>query len=76
MIGNLNGHLKLSLTNIEHEILKDGYISFNIEEKLVSHLNKWGFKINPLNKKISGIKNLISNYLKVEQNHIFLQLHN
>ena len=36
LIGNLNGNLKLSLTNIEHEILKDGYISFNIEEKSIN----------------------------------------
>ena len=36
LIGNLNGHLKLSLTNIEHEILKDGFISFNIEDKSIN----------------------------------------
>ena len=30
-------------------------------------LHKWGFKINPLNKTISGIKNLIQNYKEVEQ---------
>ena len=39
LIGNLNGDLKLSLTNIENEILKDGYISFNIEEKSI-YLNE------------------------------------
>jgi len=30
-------------------------------------LHKWGFKTNPLNKTISGIKNLIQNYKEVEQ---------
>ena len=30
-------------------------------------LDEWGFKINPLNKTISGIKNLIQNYNEVEQ---------
>ena len=30
-------------------------------------LNEWGFKTNPLNKTISGIKNLIQNYNYVEQ---------
>ena len=30
-------------------------------------LNEWGFKINPLNKTISGIKNLIQNYIEVEE---------
>mgnify|MGYP000461281139 CR=1 FL=1 len=26
-------------------------------------LNEWGFKTNPLNKLISGVKNLLINYL-------------
>ncbi len=30
-------------------------------------LNKWGFKTNPLNKTISGIKNLILNYNYIEK---------
>ena len=30
-------------------------------------LKEWGFKTNPLNKTISGIKNLIQNYNEVEQ---------
>ena len=30
-------------------------------------LDEWGFKTNPLNKTISGIKNLIQNYNDVEQ---------
>ena len=30
-------------------------------------LDEWGFKTNPLNKTISGIKNLIQNYNEVEQ---------
>ena len=30
-------------------------------------LEKWGFKINPYNKKISGIKNLISNHKNLEK---------
>ena len=30
-------------------------------------LDEWGFKTNPLNKTISGIKNLIQNYKNVEQ---------
>ena len=30
-------------------------------------LDEWGFKTNPLNKTISGIKNLIQNYKEVEQ---------
>ncbi len=30
-------------------------------------LDEWGFKTNPLNKTISGIKNLLQNYNEVEQ---------
>ncbi len=30
-------------------------------------LKEWGFKINPLNKLISGIKNLIENYNEIEK---------
>ena len=40
------------------------------QKKQSDYLNKlkeWGFKINPLNKTISGIKNLIKNYNEVEQ---------
>ncbi len=30
-------------------------------------LDEWGFKINPLNKLISGVKNLITNYIEIEK---------
>ncbi len=30
-------------------------------------LSEWGFKTNPLNKKISGIENLIKNYHEIEK---------
>ena len=30
-------------------------------------LEEWGFRVNPLNKIISGVKNLIQNYSEVEQ---------
>ena len=30
-------------------------------------LNEWGFKINPLNKLITGVKNLLINYNEVEK---------
>ena len=33
----------------------------------IKQLNKWGFKTNPLNKSITGIKNLINNYHDVEK---------
>ncbi len=33
----------------------------------LKNLKIWGFKINPFNKKISGIKNLIQNHKKLEE---------
>ena len=33
LVGNLNGDLKLTLTNIENELIRDGYVSFKVGEK-------------------------------------------
>ena len=35
-------------------------------------LSEWGFKTNPLNKTISGIKNLMQNYFEIERQRINL----
>ncbi len=35
LIGNLNGDLKFSLTNIEHELIRDGYIIFDIKKNSI-----------------------------------------
>ena len=37
------------------------------QSDFLKKLNKWGFKTNPINKLISGIKNLMSNYQEVEK---------
>ena len=37
------------------------------QNEFLSKLNKWGFKINHLNKVISGIKNLLKNYKQIEK---------
>ena len=37
------------------------------QSDFLKKLEEWGFKINPLNKTISGIKNLIQNYNEVEK---------
>ena len=39
----------------------------NKQSDYLKKLNEWGFKTNPLNKTISGVKNLIQNYNEVEQ---------
>ena len=33
----------------------------------LNKLGEWGFKTNPLNKLISGVKNLITNYIEIEK---------
>jgi len=46
-----------------------GYIKemrINNQSEFLKNLKTWGFKINPLNKKISGIKNLIQNHKDLE----------
>ena len=37
------------------------------QSEYLKKLDEWGFKTNPLNKTISGIKNLIKNYNEVEE---------
>ena len=37
------------------------------QTEFLKKLNKWGFKINPLNKTVIGIKNLIKNYNEIEK---------
>jgi DNA ligase (NAD+) len=37
------------------------------QSDFLKNLSKWGFKTNPLNKTIKGIKNLMKNYLIIEK---------
>ena len=37
------------------------------QSDFLKKLNKWGFKTNPINKLISGVNNLMSNYQEVEK---------
>ncbi len=42
-------------------------LSVNNQFEYLSKLNEWGFNTNPLNRLISGIKNLVKNYNEVEK---------
>ncbi len=42
-------------------------LTVNNQFDFLKKLNKWGFKTNPLNKLISGVKNLIKNYNEIEK---------
>ena len=42
-------------------------IQIDTQADYLKRLHKWGFKTNPLNKIITGIKNLIKNYNEIEK---------
>ena len=42
-------------------------LKITTQSDFLNKLNEWGFKINPLNKIISGTKNLIKNYEIIEK---------
>ena len=42
-------------------------LSVSNQYEYLERLNEWGFKTNPFNKLISGIKNLILNYQNIEK---------
>ena len=42
-------------------------MNINNQSDFLKNLNIWGFKINHLNKKISGVKNLIQNHKNLEE---------
>ena len=42
-------------------------LSVNTQSEYLEKLNNWGFKINHLNKVITGIKNLLINYETIEK---------
>ncbi len=44
---------------------EEGLIVEN-QSDFIKKLSEWGFKTNPLNKSISGVKNLIKNYNEIE----------
>ena len=47
-----------------------GYVSdmkINTQNEYLQKLSEWGFKTNPFNKTIKGIKNLMENYHEIEK---------
>ena len=43
------------------------YFDINNQTSFLENLKLWGFKTNPFNKKIIGVKNLISNHKELEE---------
>ena len=55
LVGNFNGNIKLLLTNIEHELIRNGEINFNISQNNVN-LSEVLFNISDIGQIISEIK--------------------
>ena len=58
---------KIPLKFIAYTFGYEKNMSIKSQSEYLKNLGKWGFKINPLNKIIVGIKNLLENYKKIEQ---------
>ena len=79
LIGNINGDLRLSLTNVEHELLRNGYINFAINEKTIKskevifNLGEIGIIESTINyvKNNDEINFISSNILKIKNKKNF-----
>ena len=60
LLGNLNGEIKLYLTNIENEIIRNGQISFDISQKTIK-LRKALFNLGEIGTIESEIKYVENN---------------
>ncbi len=58
---------KIPLKFIAYTFGYENGLMVNNQSDFLKKLNKWGFKTNPINKLISGIKNLMSNYHDIEK---------
>ena len=58
---------KIPLKFIAYTYGFENGLKVNNQSDYLKKLKQWGFKINPLNKLISGVKNLIENYNKIEK---------
>ena len=58
---------KIPLKFIAYTFGHEKNLSVNTQSEYLEKLNNWGFKINHLNKVITGIKNLLTNYETIEK---------
>ena len=59
---------KIPLNFIAYTFGYEKNLEIETQSEYLKNLKTWGFKINPFNKTISGVKNLITNYKEVEKN--------
>ncbi len=58
---------KIPLKFIAYTFGYEKGLMVNNQSDFLKKLNKWGFKTNPINKLISGVKNLMANYQEIEK---------
>ncbi len=58
---------KIPLKFIAYTFGYEKGLKINNQFDFLKQLDKWGFKTNPLNKFITGVKNLINNYKDIEK---------
>ncbi len=58
---------KIPLKFIAYTYGYEKKMNIDNQTSFLKNLDLWGFKTNPFNKKISGIKNLIENHKKLEE---------
>ncbi len=57
---------KIPLKFIAYTFGYETGLNINLQSEYLNKLKKWGFKINPLNKVITGVDNLMLNYEQIE----------
>ena len=57
---------KIPLKFIAYTFGFENGLNINKQSDYLKKLSEWGFKTNPLNKTLSGVKNLMNNYKEVE----------
>ena len=58
---------KIPLRFIAYTYGHEKHMNINTQENFLKKLSEWGFKINPLNKILVGVDNLMKNYLEIEK---------
>jgi DNA ligase (NAD+) len=58
---------KIPLKFIAYTYGFENGMNFKKQSEFLEHLSLWGFKTNPLNRVLKGIKNLMKNYAEIEK---------
>ncbi len=64
---NPNETKKIPLKFIAYTFGYENGLSIDTQSEYLKKLGQWGFKLNPFNKTITGIKNLIKNHSEIEK---------